>query len=278
MRHVTEIPTTLGAHFHVAQSGALGIGRGRTDAADLTRPFHGVRSIERPTTFIETVRAYLPRLRDGQRFIGRTAVRLWQLPHPRPWRPGEPLEIAVAPDRSPPRARGVSGRRLLESRAQTCRVQGAPAVDPVAAVLSLVPRLSTGELIVLFDALVTTSVNYPGLDIVRRPILTTEEIGERMDEWGRFPGAVVARRALGSTREAVESPKATQTRLMIVAAGLPEPTIQHEVWAGREFVARIDLSYPRSLIGIEYEGDGHRTDKAQWRRDVARQRRLEDLG
>lgn len=43
-------------------------------------------------------------------------------------------------------------------------------------------------------------------------------------------------------------------------------------------VARVDLAYPELKIAIEYEGDGHRTDKRQWRRDIQRQRDLEDRG
>jgi very-short-patch-repair endonuclease len=38
-----------------------------------------------------------------------------------------------------------------------------------------------------------------------------------------------------------------------------------------------DLSYPELRIAIEYDGDVHR-DQRQWRKDVARQRRLEELG
>ena len=43
-------------------------------------------------------------------------------------------------------------------------------------------------------------------------------------------------------------------------------------------IARNDLAYPELRIAIEYEGDGHRTDRTQWRRDIRRQRELEDLG
>lgn len=79
-------------------------------------------------------------------------------------------------------------------------------------------------------------------------------------------------------RIGVESPKETETRLLLVDAGLPEPVVQHEVRDGRRLVARIDLAYPQWKIAIEYEGDGHRTDAAQWRRDIQRQRELEDRG
>ena len=65
--------------------------------------------------------------------------------------------------------------------------------------------------------------------------------------------------------------------MLLVCAGLAEPVIQYDVTLpdGR---ARLDLAYPDRRVGIEYEGYGHRTDKAQWRRDIVRQRQLEAHG
>lgn len=40
----------------------------------------------------------------------------------------------------------------------------------------------------------------------------------------------------------------------------------------------MDLAYEDQRIAVEYEGDHHRTDRAQWHKDVHRQGRLEDLG
>ena len=54
--------------------------------------------------------------------------------------------------------------------------------------------------------------------------------------------------------------------------------MQFEVKDGTRLIARTDLAYPHWRIAIEYEGDGHRTDKAQWRRDISRQRELEQRG
>jgi hypothetical protein len=43
-------------------------------------------------------------------------------------------------------------------------------------------------------------------------------------------------------------------------------------------LARPDLSYLPEKIAIEYEGDHHRTDRQQWKRDKSRRRLLEDHG
>lgn len=278
MRHRIELPPRLGPQFSVQQAASIGVRRGRTDAADLVRPFHGVRSVSAPSTFRATVECYLPRMRPGQRLVGKSAVRLWALPYPAAWHPTEALEIAVPQEDSPPRTRGVKGRHLRSTRAQTWSLRGVSMVDPIAAVFSCANELTVPQLVMLLDALVSGSSNYPGMELVARPRCTLGDIAARRAEWGRFPGSKAVRTALGRAREGVESPKETETRLMVVNSGLPEPVVQHEVRDGTRLVARIDLAYPQWLIAIEYEGDGHRTDKAQWRRDIARQRELEERG
>lgn len=66
--------------------------------------------------------------------------------------------------------------------------------------------------------------------------------------------------------------------MLIIEAGLAKPDCNVTVFDGTgRFVARVDLSYRREKVAIEYEGDHHR-DKDQWRRDLARRRRLEALG
>jgi len=278
VRHRIELPARLGPQFSVRQAASLGVRRGRADAADLARPFHGVRSVSAPDTFRAGVDCYLPRMRPGQRLVGRSAVRLWALPHPDAWHPREALEIAAPQEQSPPRTKGVRGRRLRSTRAQTWRLRGIPVVDPVAAVFSCAHELTVAQLVVMLDALVTDRSNYPGMREVARPRCTLDDVAEHLVDWGRFRGSATVRRALRSAREGVESPKETQTRLAIVEAGLPEPVVQFEVRAGSRLIARVDLAYPEWRIAIEYEGDGHRTDKMQWRRDIARQRELEEQG
>jgi len=278
VRHRIDLPARLGAQFSVAQAAALGVRRGRADAGDLARPFHGVRAASAPSTFLAGVDCYLPRMRPGQRFVGKSAVRLWALPYPHKWQPAEALEIAAPQEQSPPRTKGVRGRHLRSSRARTWQVRGAPVVDPIAAVFSCASQLTVPQLVVLLDALVSGSSNYPGMQSVARPRCTLEDVEARLAGWGRFPGSGAVRTALGRVRQGVESPKETETRLAVVDAGLPEPVVQFEVKDGSSLIARTDLAYPHWRIAIEYEGDGHRTDKAQWRRDIARQRELEQRG
>jgi very-short-patch-repair endonuclease len=70
----------------------------------------------------------------------------------------------------------------------------------------------------------------------------------------------------------------TRLRLLLVRAGLPAPCVNRDVVEDGAWLARPDLSYPLQRIAIEYEGDHHRTDRRQWKRDKARRRLLEDHG
>ncbi len=277
MRHRIPLPASLGDAFTLGAAAAAGVGRGRVDARDLHRPFRGVRATAAPTTFRAVAECGAQRLKPRQRFVGRTAVRCWGLPFARRWVPDEPLEVAVPREATPPKTAGIRGRRLLEHYATTWRIGSIPVVDPVAAVFSVAGELTEDEAVVLLDALLTTADNYPDL-VKGHPVATREDIEGRVRMRTRFPGRSTIMQALPRARERVESPKETETRLLLVDTGLPEPVVQHEVREGARLVARIDLAYPQWRIAIEYEGDGHRTDAGQWRRDIQRQRELEDLG
>ncbi|CAN7477206.1 hypothetical protein LJR186_003222 [Microbacterium foliorum] len=277
MRRRSVLPPTLGATFTVRAAAAAGVGRGRAAAADLHRPFHGVRSLTPQTTPLHRVFALASRLRPGQLIGGATAMRVWGYPVPGSWKVADDIDVVVATDAVRPRTRGVRSRRLATGRAQLWWIGRVPVVDPLTALFLCVASFTDDELVVALDALVTTANNYPGLR-ADRPLHTVEEIDQRLRHWGRFAGCARVRAALPAVRASVESPKETETRLLLVAAGLPEPVVQHEIRRDGVIIARSDLAYPELRIAVEYEGDGHRTDRDQWRRDIQRQRELEDIG
>ncbi|WP_146008100.1 endonuclease domain-containing protein [Microbacterium aurantiacum] len=279
MRHRIDLPPQLGQAFGLPDAAAVGVGRWRRDTPDLERPFRGVRATSKPETFAEIVACYGARLRSNQRYVGRTAVRIWGIPHHEQWRLSEFLEIAVPRGATPPKTKGVRGRRLVTHRATTYTVGDARVVDPIAAILTCAKDLTVDQAVIMIDAIVTTADNYPGLlPVGGRPRITLSDIEARLAEWGAFSGHRTIRSAFPLARDRVESPKETETRLMLIHAGLPEPVVQHEVREGQWLLARVDLAYPDLKIAIEYEGDGHRTGKDQWRADIRRQRDLEDRG
>lgn len=204
-------------------------------------------------------------------------MRVWGYPHPGSWNVEEPIVVVVTTGSARVRSRGVTGRRLAEGRALPWRIGEIPLLDPVAALFMCAAALTDDQVVVTLDALITRADNYPGLRAGRPPIAVID-IEQRLRDWGRFPGSRRVRDALSRAREGVESPKETETRLLIVADGLPEPIVQYEIHENGLLIARSDLAYADLKIAIEYEGDGHRTSRDQWRRDIQRQRELEDHG
>ncbi|MGP6175956.1 hypothetical protein ACTU6U_01470 [Microbacterium sp. A196] len=277
MHHRTKLPRRLGERFSIADAEAVGVRPGRHSARDLHRPYSGVRSMTMPETFDDWVRCCALRLKPGQRFGRTTAARLWGLPLPTRWKEGEEIDVVVPTGTTPPKTSRVRGSRLKTERAVTRILKGVPVVDAVAALFMCAPDLTVDQAIVMIDALLTPALNYPDLG-PGKPMATLSEIEARLAMWRQFPGQRTIQQALPSARVGVESPKETETRLLIIDSGLPEPVVQFEVRVEGELIARPDLAYPELKIGIEYDGDGHRTDKDEWRRDIQRHRALTAAG
>lgn len=277
MRHRIPLPDSLGGSFTVNDAQAIGIRRGRVSSRDLARPFDAVRARRTPTTPMERVLSLAPRLHSEQRIAGSTALQVWRYPHPDLWLIDDDIEVVVPTDAVRPRLVGVKSTRLARARIRGWMLDGIPIIDPIAALFMCAKDLTEDQIVVLLESMITPSENYPDLR-ENRPIFTPAEIEVRLREWGRFPSCGRVRDALARVRHDVESPKETETRLLLIASGLPEPAVQHTVHEGGRFIARVDLAYPDLKIAIEYEGDGHRRSKSQWRRDIQRQRDLEDLG
>ncbi len=78
-------------------------------------------------------------------------------------------------------------------------------------------------------------------------------------------------------RPGTDSPRETQTRLIITRAGLPEPVIGFKVFDDRgDFIGTPDLFYPKYRIAMEYEGDGHRISVQTFNDDIERTEQFQD--
>ena len=83
-------------------------------------------------------------------------------------------------------------------------------------------------------------------------------------------GIVAARTAVKLVRERVDSPRETWLRLCLVLAGLPMPECNLIIGDDQGPMGRVDLVYLAYRLIIEYEGDQHRTNRAQWNADIDR--------
>jgi hypothetical protein len=105
---------------------------------------------------------------------------------------------------------------------------------------------------------------------------TTPDDLRRASATARSPAA---RRAAAYVRERVDSPMESRLRMLLVLAGLPEPTIDHRILdRGGRVIYRFDLSYPDLKVLVEYDGRQHRADLDQWDLDTDRKDWLDANG
>jgi len=264
--------------FAVATALEGGVSPSRLRSADLVAPFSGVRTLGPPADVIELAAAYAQRMRPGHVYAGVTAARAWGLPVATEWQRSEPLVVGVPAGTTRTRARGVRTREFDATRLESGVLDGLPVLGPASTVMSLARETPHADLVVLMDSLVTPSERYRDLRLARRPFTDPAALAAFAERCRGLHGAAAFAAAVADSRVGADSPQETRSRLTIVAAGLPEPVVQLEVWVDGVLRAEIDLAYPDWRIAIEYEGEHHLTDAAQWAKDIRRQELLESLG
>lgn len=254
--------------FDVHAADRAGVSRQRLRRSDLVRPTRSIRwPRDRPPDAVQRIRALRPVLLPGQFISHVSAAVLWGLPVPVD--DGAPVHVTSPIPTAQPRRTGVVGHRITPDRADVVERWGMPASSPASLWVDCGAMLTTDELIVLGDAIVTEPRCRTTIDDLRTALVRA----------GARAGVRKLRTAIELVRVGAGSPQETRARLAIVRAGLPEPELQVEVRdeAG-SFIGRVDMAYPRHRVLIEYEGDHHRTDAAQWASDLRRYRAAERLG
>ena len=107
-------------------------------------------------------------------------------------------------------------------------------------------------------------------------LLKLDHLKAWLESHERFPGTARLRRAIELAEPASESVMETRLRVLLVLAGLPRPQAQVRLHddAGR-IMARPDLLYSQSRLGIEYDGSTRRETLTA---DNRRQNRLINAG
>lgn len=257
--------------FRVAEALTLGVAEKRLRGSDLARPFHGIRVPGEVTRLQDRCVALLPTLRPATAFSHLTAAALWGLPVPRAVADGDLHIVSDVGDRR--RRAGVVVH--AQARPVTGSVVGLlPVVEPLWAWAQCAALLPLDDVIAIGDAL---AGRWSKHEEARE--LPLERLEATVLAWGRRRGARTLREAMQAIRPNVWSPKETQLRLLLVRAGLPEPECNGEVTTtAGEVLGHADLVYRGARLAIEYEGDQHRTDRAQWRRDIARYELFQEAG
>ncbi len=147
---------------------------------------------------------------------------------------------------------------------------GLPVTRPARTLIDLAAVVGAEDLEAALDS------------ALRERLVTVAHVERRLAAIGSQgrAGAETLRRLLGERRggrTAESRPENTLARAL-VAAGLPPPVKQFELWDGEEFVARFDCAYPDKRIAGEYDSYRHHYGRQAWRKDQARHNRATALG
>lgn len=253
--------------FSVSDAIAAGVSAKQLRHSSLDRPFRGVRSTGQDLTRLDVLcKAYAVKMLPTHVFSHVTAARLMDLPLPTRLEQQDELHVsATAPGRAP-QVRGVIGHQHSGAPGSVMVHRGLRLTAPEFTWASLASVLELDDLIALGDSLVSGDHPWSAIDRLRAAIAP----GIR--------GATKLKAAVPLVRTGVRSRPETHLRLGIVRAGFPEPLVAHPVWVpALRQVVHPDLSWPNWRVGLEYEGDGHRTDRWQFRHDIRRVEGLVDI-
>ncbi|MEF2978987.1 endonuclease domain-containing protein [Subtercola sp. YIM 133946] len=271
MRRREPLPASLrAAGFSVAEARAVNVGRARLRNHELVRPFHGVRA--EAHALVSPIAAFAPRLRADEWFSHESAARLWRVPLPEYEHPTDVVHVTIAAPGAASRARGVCGHQATHAHAHVVRRFGLACSDPADTWLGLAAHTDLAELVVAGDHFVLEPEVLDPLDL--RPYVGLDHLRARTREF-HGPGKARASAALELIRPGAESRPETLLRLLVQDARLPEPEVNPVIadGSGRR-IGRADLVFRQFRVIVEYDGDQHRTDKQQYRRDVVRWQRF----
>lgn len=280
-----ELPPHLGRTFTTADALAAGVTPSRLRRRDLDRPFHGVRSVRTEADDVRTlsyerellrrVDQYSVRIGEHEFFTHVAAAVIWGLPLP----PGvfreRALDVGVfAPRRNAAGSR-TRGHSVKPGHAHVVEhpSMGVRVTSPASTWAMLAGELSLYDLVAVADAAIRTPVHQS-----EPPALTTVAQLEAAVAAGRRVGVARLREALPLVCDRSASRPETWLRLLLLDAGQPPMAVNHDVYVDGVWLARVDLAIPHLRIAIEYEGEHHLTDPAQWHRDISRADRLVDAG
>ena len=271
--------------FSIADALTAGVSPQRLRCTDLMPTFRGMRQVtafrDSATATPDTdeaisrwelarrdehrrATAFATVMKPGMFFAGRTAAALQGAPID----PGPLLVVGVLSPGRASRHSGVRGVKVSAALADIRTHKGMRMTTPATTWAMLAAELTVRELVILGDFFVRVPRDDRGrLDPSRR-LATTTELARTVGA-GRRVGVAKLRQAIEMIRVGSASPLETEFRLDAASGGLPEPELDVEIRDARGRLLGIsELVYAKQKVAVEIEGDHHRTDRAQWHRDI----------
>jgi hypothetical protein len=270
-------PSIVGLPFSVREAARLGATSKQLRAADLVIPFRGARLPTASTGLRERCLA-LQSVSSASSYISHsTAAILYGVPLP--WRLERDARIhnTVPRGTRAPQRPGVVGHSCAPGPGTPPwhESRGLRIARAARIWLDLAGQLDLVELVIAGDYLLRGFREPNGR---RTPFITLDELRVAATHHPARRNRALIARALELVRERVDSPYETRLRLIVQSAGFPDPIVNVPILDARgDTIAQPDLRIPGFAVGLEYQGDGHRTNRSQWQRDVVRRRELDEI-
>lgn len=166
-------------------------------------------------------------------------------------------------------AAGLRGHKLQLSATDLTALRGIRATSAARTWCDLSTMLGIHDLVAVGDYLIHW----------RMPLVTERGLQAAAHAYPGRRSRAVLLRACELLNDRSESRPELILRVILVLGGLPLPQVNRSiVEANGKVFARLDLRYAREKVAIEYQGDYHRTNREQWRKDMSRRARLEAQG
>jgi very-short-patch-repair endonuclease len=175
-----------------------------------------------------------------------------------------PLEI-IHSNRNPMSGLRVRGDCIDAD--EVALIDGIPVTTPARTALDLGCWYPTDEAVAAIDALMRAA----DLKVADVEMLAQRYLARR--------GIRRARTALRLADAGAQSPKETWLRLLLIRARLPRPQTQIPVSDDfGDLIVYLDMGWEDVKVALEYDGEQHRNDRAQYRWDLRRMEMLQRLG
>ena len=262
-----------GRPFTVTEALALGIGRNRLTRSDLTSPVPGVRiprlalsadPYEAPwervrRLHLERAGAEAVRMPFATCFSHITAGLIHGFPLDAHRVEVSPIHVTAKSDAARRQRDGVKVHPLPRDLRRTRVIAGLRVTHPIDTWCALSSILSVDELVAIGDHLVRR----------QKPEATMAQLAAAVSRYAGRHGSKRLREAFELVRPMTDSVRETQVRVILVRAELPEPAINIMVRdrEGRR-IKLGDMVYESYRVLVEYDGEQHRTDAAQYDKDA----------
>jgi hypothetical protein len=274
------LPDDLPTYFSAAHARRLGLHRQQLNRSQATVVSQGIRQRPVRTPDAWHLAAVLQEIHPTGVFSHHTAAEMWGIWLPWNVSGHDPVHLSkTRADGGSPRRRGVRGH-VLPQTAHLRNRRGLRLTSPAWTWVDLAgTAMIDTDLVAAGDSLLQRSDGPAGRrEPALHPLSSLAELRAVIGQRNNVRGLQRARWALERLRPGVDSSPESCLRTRLVDAGFPEPAVNPTIRLVNGNALRPDLAWTDLKICIQYEGDHHRTDQTQYRRDTGRDRSMQSNG